>query len=140
MVIFCFLNTIPLFIVSFLANLSVVSFYLINLSMCVLFCYVFPLQITSYVGFLQNWATRNSASFAIVSGILPATVSSLFGCFLPSVMRWLSKYIGVITHSKLDRAVVARYFAFLVISQLFIFTLIGVIFSEYLRCFNTSTF
>lgn len=30
----------------------------------------------------------------------------------------------------LDRAVVARYFAFLVISQLVIFTLIGVIFGK----------
>lgn len=46
-------------------------------------------------------------------------------------MRWLSKYQGALTHSRLDRAVVARYFAFLVISQLVVFTLIGVIFSTY---------
>ena len=46
-------------------------------------------------------------------------------------MRWLSEYQGATTHSRLDRAVVARYFAFLVISQLIIFTLIGVIFSEF---------
>jgi hypothetical protein len=45
------------------------------------------------------------------------------------MMRWLSRYQGALTHSRLDRAVVARYFAFLVISQLIIFTLIGVIFS-----------
>lgn len=38
--------------------------------------------------------------------------------------------MGALTHSKLDRAVVARYFAFLVASQLIIFTLIGVIFSQ----------
>lgn len=38
--------------------------------------------------------------------------------------------MGALTHSKLDRAVIARYFAFLVASQLIIFTLIGVIFSE----------
>jgi Domain of unknown function DUF221. len=38
--------------------------------------------------------------------------------------------MGALTHSKLDRSVVARYFAFLVISQLVIFTLIGVIFSQ----------
>lgn len=46
--------------------------------------------------------------------------------------------MGALTHSSLDRAVIARYFAFLVISQLVIFTLIGVIFSEclfyFLRC------
>ena len=38
--------------------------------------------------------------------------------------------MGALTRSKLDRAVVARYFSFLIISQLIIFTLIGVIFSE----------
>jgi hypothetical protein len=42
--------------------------------------------------------------------------------------------MGVLTRSKLDRAVIARYFSFLVISQLVIFTLIGVIFSQYIRC------
>ncbi len=41
--------------------------------------------------------------------------------------------MGALTHSRLDRAVVARYFAFLVISQLIIFTLIGVIFSASYR-------
>lgn len=40
--------------------------------------------------------------------------------------------MGALTHSKLDRAVIARYFTFLVISQLVIFTLIGVIFSWWL--------
>jgi len=39
--------------------------------------------------------------------------------------------MGALTHSRLDRAVVARYFAFLVVSQLIVFTLIGVIFSEF---------
>lgn len=39
--------------------------------------------------------------------------------------------MGTTSHSKLDRAVVARYYAFLIISQLIIFTLIGVIFSEH---------
>lgn len=37
--------------------------------------------------------------------------------------------MGALTQSRLDRAVVARYFSFMVISQLFIFTLVGVIFS-----------
>ncbi len=38
--------------------------------------------------------------------------------------------MGAYTHSRMDRAVVARYFAFLIISQLIIFTLIGVLFSK----------
>ena len=38
--------------------------------------------------------------------------------------------MGALTRSRLDRAVIARYFSFLIISQLIIFTLIGVIFSK----------
>ncbi|OCB91034.1 DUF221-domain-containing protein [Sanghuangporus baumii] len=102
----CFFNTIPLLIVSFLANLA---------------------SLTTYVGFLEDWSEHSHATFTIISGILPPAVGAFFGWFLPIVMRWLSRYQGAITRSRLDRAVVARYFAFLVISQLFIFTLIGVI-------------
>ena len=46
----------------------------------------------------------------------------------------ISQYMGALTHSRLDRAVIARYYSFLVISQLVIFTLIGVIFSELSIC------
>ncbi|KAG2109235.1 uncharacterized protein F5147DRAFT_753188 [Suillus discolor] len=105
LVLFCFFNTIPLFIISILANLS---------------------SISAYVGFLSTWAIASPGSFAFVSGVSPPAISALFGFFLPIVMRWLSKFQGALTHSRLDRAVVARYFAFLVISQLIIFTLIGV--------------
>lgn len=48
--------------------------------------------------------------------------------------------MGGLTHSKLDRAVVARYFTFLIISQLIIFTLIGVIFSESINVYVTLDF
>jgi calcium permeable stress-gated cation channel len=41
------------------------------------------------------------------------------------------QYMGSLTYSRLDRAVIARYFAFLIISQLIIFTLIGVLFSMF---------
>ena len=92
------------------------------------------LQIASYVPLLQDWANASHATFAIVSGVLPSVVGALFGFFLPVAMRRLSKYQGATTHSRLDRAVIARYFAFLIISQLIIFTLLGVVFSEY-RCF-----
>ncbi|KAI5117067.1 hypothetical protein M0805_008813 [Coniferiporia weirii] len=102
----CFFNTIPLLVVSFLANLA---------------------SMTAYVGFLDSWSKNSHVTFAIISGVLPPAVSALFGWFLPVVMRWLSRFQGTITRSRLDRAVIARYFAFLIISQLFIFTLIGVI-------------
>ncbi|KDQ28229.1 hypothetical protein PLEOSDRAFT_1041843 [Pleurotus ostreatus PC15] len=104
----CFFNTVPLLIISALANLT---------------------SLTTYVGFLDEWRTTSGTTFAIVSGVLPPAVSALFGFFLPVIMRWLSQYMGALTHSRLDRAVIARYFAFLVISQLVIFTLIGVLFN-----------
>ncbi|KAF8891786.1 hypothetical protein BD779DRAFT_1670745 [Infundibulicybe gibba] len=103
----CFFNTLPLFIISFLANLN---------------------SLRTYVPFLQSWFNVSPRSFAFVSGVLPPAVSGIFGFFLPIVMRWLTQYMGALTHSKLDRAVIARYFAFLVISQLVVFTLIGVVF------------
>ncbi|KAI0310225.1 hypothetical protein OF83DRAFT_1272590 [Amylostereum chailletii] len=105
----CFLNTVPLFVLSILANLS---------------------SITSFVPFLQTWHDDSPDSFTVISGVLPPAVSALFGFFLPRMMRWLSQYQGALTHSRLDRAVVARYYAFLVISQLIIFTLIGVVFNS----------
>src|ERR1700753_371416 len=86
-------------------------------------------QLTSVVHFLDQWNTASPKSFAYVSGVLPPAISALFGYLLPHLFRWLSKYQGATTQSRLDRAVVARYYGFLVVSQLIIFTLIGVIFS-----------
>ncbi|KAJ7828540.1 hypothetical protein B0H14DRAFT_3088215 [Mycena olivaceomarginata] len=97
----CFFNTIPLFAISILANLAA----------------------------LTTWSLRRK-TFNIVSGILPPAVSGIFGFFLPIIMRSLSQYMGALTQSRLDRAVVARYFSFMVTSQLFIFTLVGVIFKS----------
>lgn len=105
LVLVCFFNTIPLFVISILANLS---------------------SISTYVGFLRTWSTSSPSSFAFVSGVLPPAISAFFGFFLPIIMRYLTRFQGALTHSRLDRAVIARYFAFLVISQLVIFTLIGV--------------
>jgi hypothetical protein len=79
---------------------------------------------------LDSWSGHSKITFAIVSGVVPPAVSGLFTVLLPRIMRWLGKYEGALTHAQLDRAVVARYFAFLVISQLIVFTLIGVVFSK----------
>ncbi|EGO00856.1 hypothetical protein SERLA73DRAFT_50768, partial [Serpula lacrymans var. lacrymans S7.3] len=105
----CFFNTIPLFVISILANLA---------------------SIAAFVPFIESWSKASPGSFAVISGVLPPAVSALFAFFLPIVMRWVSRWQGALTQSRLDRAVVARYFAFLVISQLVIFTLIGVGFNS----------
>ncbi|KAF8178610.1 hypothetical protein K438DRAFT_1977846 [Mycena galopus ATCC 62051] len=104
----CFLSLIPLFFVAALANLDGVA-------------------AAGYLPFLDNWLGESEISFAIISGVVPPAVSGLFTIFLPRIMRWLGKYQGALTHARLDRAVVARYFAFLVISQLIVFSLIGVV-------------
>ncbi|KAJ7076822.1 DUF221-domain-containing protein [Mycena belliarum] len=106
--VICFLSLIPLLLVAALANLDGVA-------------------AAGYLPFLQSWSGNSSFTFAIVSGVVPPAVSGIFTVFLPRIMRWLGKYQGAPTHARLDRAVVARYFAFLVISQLIVFTLIGVI-------------
>ncbi|KAL4268501.1 CSC1 family protein [Pleurotus pulmonarius] len=111
LVIFCILNLIPLLLVAILANID-------------------AFRSTGYFGFLDSWSNSSPVSFAIVSGFLPPAVAGIFTYFLPKVMRWLTQYMGALTHARLDRAVVARYFAFLVISQLIIFTLIGVVFNS----------
>ncbi|KAG8768164.1 hypothetical protein FRC12_005735, partial [Ceratobasidium sp. 428] len=104
----CFFNTIPLLIISALANLA---------------------SISEYVPFLNTWSEKSAWSFSLASGVLPPAISALFGFFFPIIMRKISTYQGAITHSRLDRAVVARYFAFLIISQFFIFSLLGVAFN-----------
>ncbi|KAI0079228.1 DUF221-domain-containing protein [Panus rudis PR-1116 ss-1] len=109
LVIVCFFNTVPLFVISILANLA---------------------SLTTFVPFLESWSNASPGTFTFISGVLPPAVSALFGFVLPIIMRWLSQYQGATTHSRLDRAVIARYFSFLVISQLIIFTLIGVIFNS----------
>ena len=88
------------------------------------------LQLIAFVPFFETWSKQSSRSFAIISGVLPPAVSALFGWALPIVMPKLTKYMGAYMHSRMDRALVARYFAFRIISQLIIFTLIGVLFSK----------
>ncbi|QRV98162.1 hypothetical protein RhiJN_26181 [Ceratobasidium sp. AG-Ba] len=104
----CFFNTIPLLVISALANLA---------------------SISEYVPFLDTWSEKSAWTFSLASGVLPPAISAIFGFFFPIVMRKISAYQGAITHSRLDRAVVARYFAFLIISQFFIFSLLGVAFT-----------
>lgn len=69
----------------------------------------------------------------MVSGILPSVVSALFGYLLPIIIRKISKYQGAPTRSRLDRAVTARYFFFMIISNLVIFSLLGVVYTAIAR-------
>ncbi|WWC98281.1 hypothetical protein V866_005172 [Kwoniella sp. B9012] len=109
--IICFFYTVPLLVVSLLANLS---------------------ALTLYVGFLDTWKSAGqwgNWTFSLVSGILPSIISSGFGYFLPFIMRRISKYQGAPTRSRLDRAVTARYFFFVIICNVVIYSLLSVIYT-----------
>jgi hypothetical protein len=85
------------------------------------------------VPFLNSWKNAGSFgnwTFSLVSGVLPSAISAIFGYVLPIIMRRVSKKQGAMTRSRLDRAVTARYYAFLVISSFLIFSLIGVVWSS----------
>lgn len=83
----CFFNTIPLFVISILANLASVCSSIIQM----LDLDPPPPQLTTWVPFLQSWQDSSKNTFAIVSGVLPPAVSGIFGFFLPIVMRRLSR-------------------------------------------------
>ncbi|OCF35877.1 hypothetical protein I316_02370 [Kwoniella heveanensis BCC8398] len=107
----CFVYTVPLLVVSLLANLS---------------------ALTVYVGFLRTWKDAGqwgNWTFSLVSGILPSVISAGFGYLLPFIMRRISKYQGAPTRSRLDRAVTARYFFFMIICNLVIYSLLSVIYT-----------
>lgn len=101
------LYTIPLVAVAFLANLSAV---------------------TQFVPFLNAWSDRSPFTFAAVAGILPPALSLLLQLVLPVIMRKIGKFQGARTKTKRDRDVFARYWAFLLITQFFIFSIISVIY------------
>lgn len=84
----------------------------------------------SFAGEKAHTDHLTSRTFSVVSGVLPSAIQALFGFFLPLLMRRLSRYQGALTRSRLNRAVIARYFAFMIISNLIIFSLLGVVYSE----------
>lgn len=104
MVLYC----VPLIAVSALSNLT---------------------SMTSYVTFLRDWQQSSNWSFAAVAGILPPFLAILLQLILPFIFRALAKYQGALTHTKLDRAVLSRYFFFLVFLQFIAFSLFGVFFN-----------
>jgi hypothetical protein len=89
-------------------------------------------SLTVYVKFLDNWSNDSPLTFAAVAGILPPFVAVILQLILPIIMRALTRFQGATTKTRLDRAVLARYFFFLVIFQFLIFSLLGVFFSQLL--------
>ena len=85
--------------------------------------------ITQYVGFLDRWSINSQWSFSAFVGIAPPLLSAILQLVLPIIMRSLTSRQGLLTRNQVDRTVLARYWAFLIITQLFIFSLLGVVFN-----------
>ncbi|KAK4049970.1 hypothetical protein OIV83_003794 [Microbotryomycetes sp. JL201] len=106
LIVFCFFYTIPLIVVSLLANLAALG---------------------SFVGFINTWQDRYPALFSAFIGIVPPLLSLILQLLLPVAIRWIASLQGSTTHSQSDRIVTARYSAFLFITQFIIFSLLGVL-------------
>ncbi len=104
----CFLNTLPLTLVAILANLGALS---------------------QYVGFIGAWRDASPWSLNVVSGVLPPALQGFFGFILPYIIRRISKTQGPPTRSKLDRAVIARDYFFMVVSSLIVLVLLSLFFN-----------
>ncbi|KAN0061279.1 hypothetical protein ACQY0O_006125 [Thecaphora frezii] len=102
-----FLNTFPLVIVSLISNMS-------------------ALTSISWLSFLKTWRRESSFTFDAVSGLGAPVIMGIMSFFFPIAMRRIGKYRGVQTRFKLDRILVGQLFAFLVLSQFIVFSLIGV--------------
>lgn len=85
--------------------------------------------LTQYVQFFADWSDKSAFTFSAVQGVLPPILSMLLQLFLPAILRKLARFQAATTTSKLDRDVMARFFAFNFITQFIIFSLLGVAFS-----------
>ena len=106
LVIVVFINAVPLLAVALIAQMS---------------------SFTETLPFLKKWNDASSWTFSAVAGLVPPAISGIMGYFLPIIMRRIAKYRGVTTRTKLDKVVTGQYFAFLIISQFIVFTLIGIV-------------
>ncbi|KAI5480496.1 DUF221-domain-containing protein [Pseudohyphozyma bogoriensis] len=100
--------TLPVLVISFLANLANVS---------------------SFIPFLQTWQEKSNGTFAAVSGILPPVVSAVFAFLLPIIIRKVIRLQGITTMTGLERRMLSRYFDFVFVSQLIVFSCISVLFN-----------
>ncbi|PWN43269.1 DUF221-domain-containing protein [Ceraceosorus guamensis] len=114
LVLLCFVNAVPLLAVALISQMATFR----------------------DIHFLGAWYAESAATFQGVAALVPPAISGLFGYFLPILMRRIAKYRGTTTRTRLDRIITSQYFAFLVISQFLIFTLVGVAISVIVGLIN----
>lgn len=114
LVIICFVNTIPLMIVTVLANLGT------------------AIDRWPTLAKLEDSSEIWKAIFTVLAGVLPATISAMFSYILPYIMRRLSRWSGALTRGQLDKAVIRQLFIFQLVSNFIVFSLLGVVYETYL--------
>ncbi|KAF9529707.1 hypothetical protein CPB83DRAFT_248554 [Crepidotus variabilis] len=119
MILFCTSSLIPIFPIASIANLD-------------------ALAESNAIPFLHSWVRSSPSSYALASGVIPPTIAALFNLLIPRLMRWLSKYMGANSFTTLDRVVIARYFTFMVVSQLVLFTIFGVVLNSVLEIIDAA--
>lgn len=72
----CAFFTLPVLVISFLANLTTIS---------------------TFIPFLQTWQHNSLGTFSAVSGILPPIVSAIFAMLIPIIIRAVSKLQGIVS-------------------------------------------
>lgn len=110
----CFLNTIPLLIITFLTNLDSVGTSEQRATGRL------TLQAIEKVPTFRRLAESSDfwkGVFTIGAGLAPATVAAIFSYFLPFIMRFLSQWSGALTRGQLDKDVISQLFFFLVVSR-----------------------
>jgi hypothetical protein len=103
------ISPVPLIAISFLANLNATA---------------------AFVPFIYDWLQSNPTSFMIIIMVVPSIALKIFMLLLASILRGLSRYQGAVTQSQLQGSLFARYFAFVIIMNLILFTFIGVVFNS----------
>ncbi|WVQ78130.1 hypothetical protein IAT38_000211 [Cryptococcus sp. DSM 104549] len=114
LVIICFVNTLPLMIITVLANLST------------------TVDRWPALAKLEESSDIWKALFTVLAGVLPATIAAMFSYVLPYIMRALSRWSGALTRGQLDKAVIRQLFIFLLVSNFIVFSLLGVLYETYL--------
>ncbi|KAM0753509.1 DUF221-domain-containing protein [Meredithblackwellia eburnea MCA 4105] len=102
---FCFLAMFPVFLVSLLSNI---------------------VSLSAFVPFIRTWSINYKPLMEAFVGVIPPMISVLFQAAVPSVLRQIAARQGNFSKTQSDRAVTARYDAFLLFNQFFIFSVTGV--------------
>ncbi|KAJ1898282.1 hypothetical protein LPJ66_002850 [Kickxella alabastrina] len=105
----------------------------------VLFCFIafWPVAALTFIGDAiniqviwpetQGFFTRHNTMTTIWQSSFSPLILMLYYILIPHVFRAISRYQGISTHTGVERAVLKKMYVFYFLSNIFVFTLVGVI-------------